>query len=78
MPESTERVFCVTSSVVTKRSLCLMSSHWFASFVFTRANEPLTFSPRRRNESLPLARPSRTRSSALSRSSNQVPPSSGE
>jgi hypothetical protein len=77
--ERTDRFRAVTSTGTAKRSLCFSSSHCFASFVRTRANEPLSFSPRSSTLSLPLASPSRTSRSAAARSWNHVaPPSSGE
>src|SRR5207249_9180802 len=75
---STERSRAVTSSADVNLSLCLISSQFFASLVRTRANEPFTFSPRRRKLSFPFASPSLVRSSASARAWNQVPPSSGE
>jgi len=77
-PERIERLSAVTSPVVTKRSLCLMTSHCPSPFVFTSANDPFTFSPRNWNESFPLASPLRTSSSAQERSPNAVAGSSGE
>src|SRR5437867_858976 len=74
-PVSTERSRAVTSSVETNRSLCLISSQFFASFVRTRANEPFTFSPRRRKDNFPFAFPFRVRFSACVRSWDQGRPS---
>ena len=77
--ERTERFRVVTSTGAAKRSLCFSRSHCFASLVRTSANDPLSFSPRSRKLSLPLASPSLTSRSAASRSWNHVaPPSSGE
>ena len=66
----TERASARTSFGCAYRSLCLMSSHWFAVEVRTSANDPLSFSPRSRMLSLPFAISSLRRSSASRRSSN--------
>jgi hypothetical protein len=78
-PDRTERFCSVGAAFETKRSLCLISSQLFFCLVRTSANEPFTFSPRRKKLSLPRSSSSRTRRSACARSWNAYcAPSSGE
>ncbi len=79
MPDSTDSPRAVTSPVSTNRSLCLIRSQLLRSEVRTSANEPLSFTPRRKMLSLPFSRPARTRRSASARSWKKYSwPSSGE